>query len=300
MKSETYHTDPERQPEPDLQTPAKADGEHPLLRIGQVSRLYGISVETLRHYEKQGLLQPAKIADSGYRYYDNRQIWQLNLIRTLRQLDIGLVQIRDFIAERTLDSSEALLQLQLETIEQKQQELARLQQQLGARQSYLQQVKRQLQQPELTCTIRRRTFPARPVSMKRVATSSFWEIDRAHKEIEQGLADEDLAYFARGRAGVLVAEEAIRSGAYRQYNQAFIFDDQGDQQLQAGDYLCLYYRGESPEVIQAHYRQLQQYMQANNLQLAGPGVEVYLLDIHETDLGEEYLTEIQLPCRVAG
>ena len=46
-----------------------------LLRIGEVARLFNLSVGTLRHYEQMGLLDPAHIDPaSGYRYYGSRQL----------------------------------------------------------------------------------------------------------------------------------------------------------------------------------------------------------------------------------
>ena len=45
-----------------------------LLRIGQVCKLYGISLDTLRHYDKIGLLKPLVTEPSGYRYYYIEQL----------------------------------------------------------------------------------------------------------------------------------------------------------------------------------------------------------------------------------
>ena len=44
-----------------------------LLRIGEVARLFNLSVGALRHYEQMGLLDPAYVDPaSGYRYYGSR------------------------------------------------------------------------------------------------------------------------------------------------------------------------------------------------------------------------------------
>ena len=68
-----------------------------LLRIGEVARLFNLSVGTLRHYEQMGLLDPAHIDPaSGYRYYGSRQLSTLNTISHLRVLDLPLAQIREF------------------------------------------------------------------------------------------------------------------------------------------------------------------------------------------------------------
>ena len=56
-----------------------------LFPIGEVSKLFHISVSSLRHYEHIGLLTPEYISsDSGYRYYGTEQFEVLNTIRYLR------------------------------------------------------------------------------------------------------------------------------------------------------------------------------------------------------------------------
>lgn len=40
--------------------------------IGELSKNTNISIRTLRYYDEIGLLKPAKVADSGYRYYSNQ------------------------------------------------------------------------------------------------------------------------------------------------------------------------------------------------------------------------------------
>lgn len=75
-----------------------------LLRIGEVARLFNLSVGTLRHYEQMGLLDPAYIDPaSGYRYYGSRQLSTLNTISHLRVLNLPLAQIREFVTTRDVD-----------------------------------------------------------------------------------------------------------------------------------------------------------------------------------------------------
>lgn len=64
--------------------------------IGEVSKLFHISVSSLRHYENIGLLHPKYISpDTGYRYYGTEQFEVLNTIRYLRVLDMPLTEIED-------------------------------------------------------------------------------------------------------------------------------------------------------------------------------------------------------------
>ena len=60
-------------------------------RIGEISRLYKISTDILRYYDKIGLMSPDFIGENGYRYYSKKQIWKLNNIRNLRNIGVGPV-----------------------------------------------------------------------------------------------------------------------------------------------------------------------------------------------------------------
>lgn len=74
--------------------------------IGDVAGLMGMSRDTLRHYEKRGLVT-AKKADNGYRYYTESDISRLVSILYQRKLDIGLDDIASLWVEQSpLDSIE--------------------------------------------------------------------------------------------------------------------------------------------------------------------------------------------------
>lgn len=71
-----------------------------LFPIGEVAKMFRVSVGTLRHYEKIGLLAPEFVApDTGYRYYSTRQLECLNTIRYLRVLEMPLEQIQGISPE---------------------------------------------------------------------------------------------------------------------------------------------------------------------------------------------------------
>ena len=66
-----------------------------LFLIGEVAKMFHISMGTLRHYEQAGLLTPEYTdPDTGYRYYGTRQFELLNTIRYLRVLDFPLARFR--------------------------------------------------------------------------------------------------------------------------------------------------------------------------------------------------------------
>lgn len=84
--------------------------KHNLFSIGDVAKLFHLSVSSLRHYENMGLLVPEYTdKNSGYRYYSAKQFEVLDSIRYLRALDMSLSEIADFLADRDVERIEEKL-----------------------------------------------------------------------------------------------------------------------------------------------------------------------------------------------
>lgn len=72
------------------------------LQIGEFSKLCGVTVKTLRHYEKIGLLMPAEVDEwTGYRYYHVSQLQQMETIRNLKEAGFSLEEIGTLMANDT-------------------------------------------------------------------------------------------------------------------------------------------------------------------------------------------------------
>ncbi len=69
------------------------------IKIGEFAELSGVTVPTLRHYGKLGILTPRVDPLSKYRYYERSQLDQLQHILTLKSQGLKLDQIRDTIDE---------------------------------------------------------------------------------------------------------------------------------------------------------------------------------------------------------
>jgi DNA-binding transcriptional MerR regulator len=61
-----------------------------LFTIGQLARRTGVPTRTVRFWSDAGLVPPASRSASGYRLYDAAAVARLDLIRTLRELGLGL------------------------------------------------------------------------------------------------------------------------------------------------------------------------------------------------------------------
>jgi Cd(II)/Pb(II)-responsive transcriptional regulator len=64
------------------------------MKIGELAKHSACSVETVRFYEREGLMEAPMRDASGYRRYTNRHLVQLNFIRHCRSLGMGLPDVR--------------------------------------------------------------------------------------------------------------------------------------------------------------------------------------------------------------
>ncbi len=78
--------------------------------VKEVSRLSGVSVRTLHHYDAIGLLKPTRVTEAGYRLYDNAALGRLQSILLLRQLQFPLKEIRKILDAPGFDPMQALAQ----------------------------------------------------------------------------------------------------------------------------------------------------------------------------------------------
>lgn len=73
---------------------------HAGLTIGQVAKGAGVVVETIRYYERQGLIEPPPRRASGYRVYPESVIRRLLFIRRAKELGFSLREIKELLSLR--------------------------------------------------------------------------------------------------------------------------------------------------------------------------------------------------------
>ncbi|EFL52457.1 transcriptional regulator, MerR family [Solidesulfovibrio fructosivorans JJ]] len=68
------------------------------MRIGELARRTGCRPDTVRYYEKEGLLPPPERSDGNYRLYNAAHLARLSFIRNCRALEMNLDEIRALLA----------------------------------------------------------------------------------------------------------------------------------------------------------------------------------------------------------
>ena len=102
------------------------------MRIGELSRETGVPVETIRYYEKEGLLEPPMRLQNNYRSYGDRHLARLRFIAHFRKLEMSLEEIREILNYDSSKPEEAghiheLLHRQIEAVDARIRALTELQ-----------------------------------------------------------------------------------------------------------------------------------------------------------------------------
>ena len=79
-----------------------------MYKINEVSKLTGISIRMLHHYDKIGLLSPRKRTDSNYRMYNNNDISRLYQILLFKELEFPLQEIKQILDDKDFNKEKAL------------------------------------------------------------------------------------------------------------------------------------------------------------------------------------------------
>ena len=100
------------------------------LTIGKFAAAEGVGVETVRFYQRRGLLAPPARGRSGFREYSAADQWRLAFIRRARALGFSLAEIRDLLGPAQARSTAEIVQaaeLKLAANAARMRELAQLQ-----------------------------------------------------------------------------------------------------------------------------------------------------------------------------
>ena len=99
---------------------------------GELAKACHILRKTLLYYDKLGLIHPEVILDNGYRYYKRAQLFLLELVITLRNLDVPLVSIQKYLENRSPKNYQLLLAQQQLNLQQEIQRLQQLNEKLNS------------------------------------------------------------------------------------------------------------------------------------------------------------------------
>lgn len=266
-----------------------------LFQIGDVAKLFHLSVSSLRHYEKIGLLPPEYIdAKTGYRYYSTRQFESLNTIRYLRALDIPLAKVADFLQSRDINKIREMLEEQKKTVIHRQRELQVIERKINNRLLQLADaVSSELNTIKIVQTEPRRISWIRDS----LSINSYLDLETSIRQLEK---QEKNAVVFLGKVGVGIAKERLINKQYDRYDLVFLILDKEDlyegevDELPGETCVSIRFCGSHKEAP-IYYKKLNHFISDHKLQITGFSKEITMIDYGITNDTNQFVTEIQIP-----
>jgi len=259
-------------------------------KINEISKLYNIGKDSIRYYEKLGILKPRRDTN-GYRLYSLKEMYKLNMIRDLRSLDFSMEQIKEYLDNQCLANTLEMLNQEKSYIQKQQRILELRERRINERIVDLNQ-SLQVQTNQMTI----QTTDNRYCVQLSEHITRDEEVDFLMKKLEQK-HEEKIRDFGNQTIGAFYHMEDVISGSANVYESIFfVLDapaDDFDFLLPEGQYLSYFYRGIYDQNKRCCQKILK-YAKENNLKNDGKLFEFYHIDNRDTIDEKEFLTEIQL------
>ena len=274
------------------------------LSIGQMAELNHVSEQTLRLYDKEGLLVPRCVDPvTGYRYYHIIQSAKLDLIQNMKVYGMTLRQIRSFLDSNDPAALRALLSEQAASIEERIRQLRRSQ---SAITRTLDNYRRYDAMPR-NGEIFLEYIPERRIFRYSCDVNYFDQDESGYeymlRQMKTNLVANNmpLSYFTN--IGTIIRREHLVPDALFS-NEVFLFVDENDssqamETLPAASYLCLCSDEFSMEA--ENVRRLLDYVQTRGCEIAGDYICEVVVDFPMLDFNRRRMFyKAQIPVRFFG
>lgn len=260
-------------------------------KISEISKLYGIGADSLRYYERAGIITP-KRGENGYRLYGLKDIYKLSVLRDLMALDFSVAQAKEYLDGQNVGKTLALLRRESGILSERLRELAQKKELIEERIAVL-SAARTIRAGEATV----KNLPERSCVRISERITRDEEMDFVIKKLHMEHA-EKIRDLGNQTIGAFFSAEALAEGRANVYDSVFFVLDDGQETedgftLPAGEYLSYFYRGGYAQNAE-RCRELSGYAEAHGFSAAGGPFELYEIDNRDTMLEEEFLTEIQM------
>lgn len=262
------------------------------MRVGDFARLGNVSSRTLRFYCQVGLLMPAHVnSETGYRFYDPRQLPQLHQIQEFKEMGLSLSEIRELLKRRltTGELRELFCERRavlLDKIKQDSHRVVQVEAHLSALEANPSGVSPRV--------LLRQTHPVWVVS-PREKIHHYEEAEGMFEEVERRVGPANLSreraalWHSCAQEGPIIDCEVLRflkrPISVRGNVKTF--------QLPATTVASMFHLG-GDRTLDHAYRMLSAWLASNRFRLAGPKREIYWQEAPPDDAVES-LTEIQFP-----
>lgn len=258
------------------------------LKIGEISKLYNIGVDSIRYYENLGLLTP-KRSESGYRLYSIDDLWKLNIISDLRKMEFPVKKIGVYLKNQTIETTKEILKEELKIAQNNINYYENLKKILNDRIEDI-----NLCETAIDFQISKKNIENRKISLIKGYFQTDGQVDMTFRKIQNKIHEQYMLFGNKDIGACIHSKTSEKSLAY-QYVFMLLDDsfENFDKVIPKGKYICIFYKGNYENGIIA-IEKIKSYCNKNRLEIIGDFFEIYKIDIHETSIEDEFLTEIQV------
>lgn len=270
-----------------------------MLKIGDFSKLTHVSVRMLRYYDSQGLLKPAVIDSvTGYRMYSAEQVPQLQKIIMLRDLNFGVAETKELLQNWNNGHLVQSLHNKIKDIE----ELIKMEQnRIRQIQSAIAHIETDKFDQYYNVTIK--SISAYPVISLRRKVDNHFEEGKLWAELMEFVSREHIEYDRGNQNNVAIYHDEEHLDSSVDIEVCLLVKRLGKNKdiftyraLDSVDKMaCMMVYGPYENIAGA-YRSFADWLDKNQpYAMNSTSRQVTIIDHHDTDNPEEYLTEIQIP-----
>lgn len=272
------------------------------LTIGQMAEMNHVSEQTLRLYDRKGILQPQYVDPAtGYRYYHITQSARLDLIQNLKLYGMTLQQIKTFLEENDASSLQRLLTEQTRTVKEK---IQKLEHSLAAINRMVENYKRYEAMPR-NGEIFMEFIPERYIYRYNCGINYFDQDQTGYeymlRRLKHHIATEGIPFSYFCNVGTIIRKEKLLAGELYS-DEVFFFADEISgvgslETLPPSAYVCLCSQEFADETENVH--RLMDYIAAHNWEILGDYLCEVIIDFLVLDFEHRrmfYKTQIPVRC----
>lgn len=265
---------------------------HKYFTTGEFAKLCRVKKQTLFHYDEIGLLSPEIKKDNGYRYYSYQQFDVFSVIQLLKEVDMSLQEIKQFLKKKTPIELIDLLKNKSREIDMKMNHLNSIQQTI---------------QTKIALTEHALTIDNSQITLQEYEEEKFFLsnsiLDCSDKEFLKSVSA--FIEFSNTNKlnvghpiGAIVSKEQVEQGDYENYSYLYIKTEGKLESVSyyikpKGLYVVAYHKG-SEDLIHQTFEKMLDFIRNHHLKLMNYTYEEYILDEISVNTSDEYVTEIMM------
>lgn len=268
-----------------------------LYSIGEIAKIFKVSIDTLRYYDKLNLIKPWHVADNGYRYYSEAQFDMISTILFLKSTGISLEQLQTILRQPNTEKIKEELLNSKQVIQEKIKSLQQIEGRIERMYDNIQDVSGaryiRLEQHDNLWILSQTIDEHKMLDIK--------EVVRINQDIGQ-------EWLSCANVMSTISKENLLKGCYHSYlHYGFISDypyNEENKLVQCMEprlYVCANAEVErlGHEDIDSVYGEMLAFIKENNLEIVGETIERNMLDLY-SEVGKEskHYYKIYIPVKI--